>query len=183
MQIGLVRIALGRGCRSEGEEWDHGTSKWRPAGFVTSWVLRRADVATIVGEGNGNPLRCYCLENPRDGRAWWAAVYGVTQSWTRLKRLSSSSSSHHCASSPWGCLSASYVLVYVEMVSGKLYGGGCVYRYSHGTRGSDILFFLFWIFIKAVLLKDPLGFSLGRTHLPQVASFISEMIPRLFHKY
>ena len=44
-----------------------------------------------VGEGNGNPLQCSCLENPRDGRAWWAAVYGVTQSRTWLKRLSSSS--------------------------------------------------------------------------------------------
>ena len=42
------------------------------------------------GEGNGNPLQCSCLENPRDGGAWWAAVYGVAQSWTRLKRLSSS---------------------------------------------------------------------------------------------
>ena len=46
-----------------------------------------------IGEGNGNPLQCSCLENPRDGGAWWAAVYGVSQSWTRLKRLSSSSSS------------------------------------------------------------------------------------------
>ena len=44
-------------------------------------------------EGNGNPLQCSCLENPRDGRAWWAAVYGVAQSQTRLKQLSSSSSS------------------------------------------------------------------------------------------
>ena len=45
----------------------------------------------IVGEGNGNTLQCSCLENPRDGGAWWAAIYGVTQSQTRLKRLSSSS--------------------------------------------------------------------------------------------
>ena len=45
------------------------------------------------GEGNGNPLQCSCLENPRDGGAWWAAVYGVAQSQTQLKRLSSSSSS------------------------------------------------------------------------------------------
>ena len=45
------------------------------------------------GEGNGNPLQCSCLENPWDGEAWWAAVYGVAQSRTRLKRLSSSSSS------------------------------------------------------------------------------------------
>ena len=45
-----------------------------------------------IGEGNGNPLQCSCLENPRDGGAWWAAVYGVTQSRTRLKRFNSSSS-------------------------------------------------------------------------------------------
>ena len=46
-------------------------------------------------EGNGNPLQCSCLENPRDGGAWWAAIYGVAQSWTRLKRLQSSSNSIH----------------------------------------------------------------------------------------
>ena len=45
-----------------------------------------------IGEGNGNPLQCSCLENHRDGEAWWAAVYGVAQSRTRLKQLSSSSS-------------------------------------------------------------------------------------------
>ena len=44
-----------------------------------------------IGEGNGNPLQCSCLENPRDGRAWWAAVYGVAQSQIWLKQLSSSS--------------------------------------------------------------------------------------------
>ena len=48
---------------------------------------------SCIGEGNGNPLQCSCLENPRDGGAWWAAVCGIAQSWTRLKRLSSSSSS------------------------------------------------------------------------------------------
>ena len=49
---------------------------------------------SCIEEGKGNPLQCSCLENPRDGGAWWAAVYGVAQSWTRLKRLSSSSSSN-----------------------------------------------------------------------------------------
>ena len=44
---------------------------------------------SCIGEGNGNPLQCSCLENPRDGGAWWAAVYGVAKRWTRLKRLSS----------------------------------------------------------------------------------------------
>ena len=47
---------------------------------------------SCIGEGNGNPLQCSCLENPRDKRAWWAAVYWVAQTRTRLKRLSSSSS-------------------------------------------------------------------------------------------
>ena len=44
----------------------------------------------FIGEGGGNPLQCSCLENPRDRGAWWAAVYGVAQSRTRLKGLSSS---------------------------------------------------------------------------------------------
>ena len=48
---------------------------------------------SCIGEGNGNPLQCSCLENARDRGAWWAAVSGVPQSRTRLKRLSSSSSS------------------------------------------------------------------------------------------
>ena len=47
---------------------------------------------SCIGEGNGNPLQCSCLENPRAREAWRAAVYGVAQSWTQLKRLSSSSS-------------------------------------------------------------------------------------------
>ena len=53
----------------------------------------KADTILVKsGEGNGNPLQCSWLENPRDGGTWWAAIYGVTQSRTRLKRLSSSSS-------------------------------------------------------------------------------------------
>ena len=44
---------------------------------------------SCIGEGNGNPLQCSCLESPRDGGAWWAAIYGVVQSRTQLKRLSS----------------------------------------------------------------------------------------------
>ena len=48
--------------------------------FTISWSLLR--LLSIIGEGNGNPLQCSCLENPRDGGAWWAAIYGVTQSRT-----------------------------------------------------------------------------------------------------
>ena len=61
--------------------------------WVTSLLL------SCIGEGNGNPLQCSCLENPRDGGAWWAAVYGVAQSRIQLKRRSSSSS--HGKSAIW----------------------------------------------------------------------------------
>ena len=57
---------------------------------MTEWLLFHFSLSCI-GEGNGNPLQCSCLENPRDGEAWWATIYGVAQSQTRLKRLSSSS--------------------------------------------------------------------------------------------
>ena len=61
---------------------------------IGSWRVGHDWVASLscIGEGNGTPLQCSCLENPRDGGAWWAVVYGVAQSRTRLKRLSSSSS-------------------------------------------------------------------------------------------
>ena len=59
---------------------------------TTEWLHFQFSLSCI-GEGNGNPLKCSCLENPRDGAAWWAAVSGVAQSRTRLKRFSSSSSS------------------------------------------------------------------------------------------
>ena len=49
------------------------------------WATSRSLFTFMLGEGNGNPLQCSCLENPRDEGAWWAAVYGVTQSQTRLK--------------------------------------------------------------------------------------------------
>ena len=58
-----------------------------------------------IGEGNGNPLQCSCPENPRDGGAWWADVYGVAQSQTRLKQLSSSKAS----SSTFSTLTSPYV--------------------------------------------------------------------------
>ena len=54
------------------------------------WATSISLSLSFIGEGNGKPLQCSCLENPRDGGAWWAAVYGVAQSRTRLKQLSSS---------------------------------------------------------------------------------------------
>ena len=69
-----------------------------PGGLLSNRVtqsrtwLKRLSMYACTGEGNGDPLQYSCLENPRDRGAWWAAIYGVEQSWTRLKRLSSSSS-------------------------------------------------------------------------------------------
>ena len=62
------------------------------------WATSLSLFTFLLGEGNGNPLQCSCLENPRDSGAWWVAVYGVAQSRTRLKWLSSSSSSTDAAS-------------------------------------------------------------------------------------
>ena len=70
-----------------------GCSPWGHEESDTTERLHFPFSLSCIAEGNGNPLQCPCLENPRDGGAWWAAVYGVAQSWTWLKWLSSSSSS------------------------------------------------------------------------------------------
>ena len=64
-----------------------GCSPWGRWGSDTTERLPFHFSLSCIGEGNGNPLQCSCLENPRDGGAWWAAVYGVAQSRTRLKWL------------------------------------------------------------------------------------------------
>ena len=68
-----------------------GWSPWGRYESDTTELLHFHFSHSCIGEGNGNPLQCSCLENPRDGGAWWAAISGVAQSRTRLKRLSSSS--------------------------------------------------------------------------------------------
>ena len=70
-----------------------GCSPWGHDESDTTEQLHFDFSLSCIGEGNGNPLQCSCLENPRDGGAWWASVCGVAQSQTRLKWLSSSSSS------------------------------------------------------------------------------------------
>ena len=73
---------------------------------------------SCIGEGNGNPLQCSCLENPRNWGAWWAAIYRVTQSRTRLERLSSSSSSSihvlGCPVPPGSCTVSPTVLLFCQ---------------------------------------------------------------------
>ena len=77
--------------KSHGRRSLVGCSPWGHYKSDTTEQLHFHFSLSCIGEGNGNPLQCSCLENPRDGGAWWAAVYGVAQSRTRLKRLSSSS--------------------------------------------------------------------------------------------
>ena len=79
--------------KSDGRKSLEGCSPWGPWGSDTTKWLPFHFSLSCVGEGNGNPLQCSCLENPGDGGAWWAAVYGVTQSQTWLKWLSSSKTS------------------------------------------------------------------------------------------
>ena len=73
---------------------------WRSLVGCSPWGREELDTTeqphfhlslSCIGEGNGNPLQCSCLENPRDSGAWWTSIYGVAQSQTRLKWLSSSS--------------------------------------------------------------------------------------------
>ena len=77
--------------------------EWRSLVGCSPWSREKSDTTerlhfhfslSCIGEGNGNPHQCSCLEDPGDGGASWAVVYGVAQSWTRLKRLSSSSPCH-----------------------------------------------------------------------------------------
>ena len=93
---------------------------WRGLVGCSPWGRQESDTTerlhfhfslSRIGEGNGNPLQCSCLENPRDGGAQWAAVYGVAQSRTRLKQLSRSSSS----SSPF--ISAQYMMYRVHLLT------------------------------------------------------------------
>ena len=78
----LPRESQGRGSLVGCSPW----GRWRSD---TTEVFHYHFSLSCIGEGNGNPLECSCLDNPRDGGAWWAAVYGVAQSRTRLKWLSS----------------------------------------------------------------------------------------------
>ena len=78
--------------KSHGQRSLVGWSPWHREESDTTERLHFHFSLSCIGEGNGNPLQCSCLVNPRDSGAWWAAVYGVARSRTRLKWLSSNSS-------------------------------------------------------------------------------------------
>jgi len=97
----------------ESQGWQSlvGCHLWGHTELDTTEQLHFHFSLSCIGEGNGNPLQCSCLENPRDGGAWWAAVCGVTQSRTRLKQLSSSSSGSNLAAAAgsWDLLLSVFV--------------------------------------------------------------------------
>ena len=116
---------------------------WRSLVGCSPWGLEESDMTerlhfhfslSCIGEGNGNPLQCPCLEDPRDSGAWWAAVYGAAQGRTRLKQLSSSSSSsrgflHSLAHGSFGHLqsqqaSISLMIIMMILLSSHLTAAG-----------------------------------------------------------
>ena len=96
-----------------------GCSPWGRWELGTTERLHFHFSLSCTGEGNGNPLQCSCLENPRDGGAWWAAVCGVAQSGTRLERLSSSNSSS------WRDCNSSFLRIYSHIF---LFFSKCLYH-------------------------------------------------------
>ena len=104
-KVNTRRVYLWAGYHWSNQSSASFANLWEPCDLCFSWMVPLLwkmgswafihTYASLTREGNGNPLQCSCLENPRDRGAWWAAVYGVAQSRTRLKRLSSSSSSMH----------------------------------------------------------------------------------------
>ena len=134
-----------------------GCSPWGRWESDTTERLHFVFLLPCIGEGNGNPLQCSCLENPRDGGAWWAAVYGVAQSRTRLKWLSSSSSS---------------IPLHIWLSSTSLYI--CIYVYTHThththQRSSCIIFAGFFLSMSSNLASSKIQAYTSSTFPPQAS--------------
>ena len=102
-----------------------------------------------TGEGNGNPVQCSCLENPKDRGAWQAAVYGVAQSWTRLKRLSSRTCVYHISflhNSGIGHLCCFYFLVITNNADMTISTQG--FFFCGGIFFVNLCFQFFWVHIQ-----------------------------------
>ena len=129
---------------SHGQRSLVGCSPWGHKEWDMTEQLHFHFSLSCIGEGNGNPLQCSCLENPRDGGAWWAAVYGVAHSRTRLKRLSSSGSSSLSL--------LQWIFPSQELVWGLLHCRQILYQLSYQGSWSNaekylLLFtFRFWYF-------------------------------------
>ena len=96
------------------------------------WGLHFHFLLLCIGEGNGNPLQCCCLENPRDGGAWWVAVYGVAQSRTRLKWLSSSSSRVASETLSWTSIMSFIIIHFTFFLTFRLLHFKSYWGHSNG---------------------------------------------------
>ena len=118
--------------KSHGRRSLVGCSPWGREESDTTERLHFHISLSCIGEGNGNLLQCSCLENPRDARVWWAAVYGVSQSWTQLKWLTSSSSSN----------------IHIPLLE--------LPTYSVLTNGDDeVIWWWLWASLVAQVVKNP----------------------------
>ena len=160
-------------------DWSHETKRCR-AFLVTQVVKESAcnagDLDSIPGsgrfpgKGSGNPLQCSCLENPKDGGAWWAAIYGIAQSQAWLMWLSSSSSSRlvitfpprsKCHLIPWLQSPSAVILEQKTKKKTKNSATGSTVSLSicHAVRGPDAMIFVFWMLSFKPIFHSPLSLS------------------------
>ena len=112
---------------------------------------------SCIGEGNGNPLQCSCLENPKDGGAWWAAVSGAAQCQTRLKRLSSSSSSIIVIISSWDDCNSLPAGLWLPRITSQL----CTQHLLKPVSGSQSISVTPWILnVALTVFRDIAALSL-----------------------
>ena len=134
--------------KSHGQRSPVGCSSWGHEESDTSARLHFHCSLSCIGEGNGNPFQCSCLENPRDGGAWWAAICGIAQRRTWLKRLSSSSSSSSTQLELWVFkLKAS-----LPLINNSQYGlkRSCDWLFISVICGMFLIYFwLVWVFVAA----------------------------------
>ena len=121
--------------KSHGQRSLVGCSLWGRWGSDMTERLHFHFSPSFTAEGNGNPLQCSCLENPRDWGAWWAAIYGIAQSRTQLKWLSSSSSSRETSTFTVSLMN--YLILLSLFLSGKLRQ----FRFSVVISAYFVLFF------------------------------------------
>ena len=121
--------------------WTESLVGCRPWGHKESDTTERLHFhfsLSCIEEGNGNPLQCSCLENPRDGRAWWATIYGVAQSRTRLKQLSSSRISTCDSRKSWFMDVHFWISArFLNIVIGEYWGHRGLFSTFHGRLGSS----------------------------------------------
>ena len=161
-------------------EWSHFLLPWyldRPVLLV--WLHFHFSLSCI-GEGNGNPLQSSCLENPKDGGAWWAAVYGVAQSQTRLKRLSSrhllrpevyfiSGVENLIEMQDWGVLFS----IWYSLKALKDYNEISISVWSSSMTRTEVwLLYIFYILILVALIQ----LSLVDTHINLYVKYLQHIV-------